>query len=99
MADTIVSDIDHIETHLTVESSGASATELLHQATGLSKQRIKFAMSQGAVWVTRGRNTQRLRPNWLCARATAGHRQAHQQDHLEHDTPRCSTGMQAPGQA
>ena len=61
MADTIVSDIDHIETHLTVESSGASATELLHQATGLSKQRIKFAMTQGAVWLTRGRNTQRLR--------------------------------------
>jgi hypothetical protein len=48
VADTIVSDIDHIETHLTVESSGASATELLHQATGLSKQRIKFAMRSAA---------------------------------------------------
>jgi len=33
----------------------------LQRASGLSKQRIKLAMTQGAVWVTRGRNTQRLR--------------------------------------
>jgi len=34
---------------------------LLHTASGLAKQRIKFAMSQGAVWLTRGLNTRRLR--------------------------------------
>lgn len=34
---------------------------MLQQASGLSKQRIKLAMTQGAVWLTRGRKTQRLR--------------------------------------
>ena len=52
---------DHIETHLSIESQDDSALDLLSRASGLSKQRIKLAMSQGAVWVTRGSNTQRLR--------------------------------------
>jgi len=54
-------DIDHIESHVLVESPEQYPVDLLQQATGLSKQRIKLAMTQGAVWVTRGRNTQRLR--------------------------------------
>jgi len=52
---------DHIETHVLVESPEDGPVDLLQRATGLSKQRIKLAMTQGAVWVTRGRNTQRLR--------------------------------------
>jgi tRNA pseudouridine32 synthase/23S rRNA pseudouridine746 synthase len=52
---------DHIEAHVPVESAGDNAVDLLQQATGLAKQRIKLAMTQGAVWITRGRNTQRLR--------------------------------------
>ena len=52
---------DRIESHITVESPGASPVDLLHEASGLSKQRVKFAMAQGAVWLTRGRNTRRLR--------------------------------------
>ncbi len=44
-----------------IESPQDGAVDLLRQATGLSKQRIKLAMTQGAVWITRGRNTQRLR--------------------------------------
>ena len=52
---------DHIEKHLLIESPEDSPVDLLHQATGLSRQRIKFAMTQGAVWLTRGSNTQRLR--------------------------------------
>ena len=52
---------DVIESHITVESPDASPVDLLQQASGLSKQRVKFAMTQGAVWLTRGRNTQRLR--------------------------------------
>ncbi len=52
---------DHIETHLLIESQEDSALDLLHRASGLSKQRVKRAMSHGAVWVTRGSNTQRLR--------------------------------------
>ena len=50
-----------IESHVTIASPGDSAIDLLQQATGLSKQRIKLAMTQGAVWMTRGSNTQRLR--------------------------------------
>ena len=50
-----------IESHVTVEAPGQNAVELLEAASGLPKQRIKFAMNQGAAWLTRGRNTQRLR--------------------------------------
>ena len=50
-----------IEAHVLIDSAADSPLELLQQSTGLSKQRIKFAMTQGAVWITRGRNTQRLR--------------------------------------
>jgi len=49
------------EAHVVVESSGQNAVDLLQQASGLPKQRIKFAMTQGAVWVTRDSHTQRLR--------------------------------------
>ena len=52
---------DHIEAHVLIESPDDSSLDLLQRATGLSKQRIKLAMTQGAVWMTRGRNTQRLR--------------------------------------
>ena len=50
-----------IESHVTVESPDHDAVTLLRQASGLPKQRIKFAMTQGAVWLTRGGHTQRLR--------------------------------------
>ena len=52
---------DHMELHVRVESSDENAVDLLQRASGLSKQRIKLAMTQGAVWLTRGRKTQRLR--------------------------------------
>lgn len=50
-----------IEHHLQVESTGETAVDLLQRASGLSKGRIKSAMSRGAVWLTRGKSTQRLR--------------------------------------
>lgn len=46
---------------MVVESSDHDAVTLVQQASDLSKQRIKFAMAQGAVWLTRGGHTQRLR--------------------------------------
>ena len=46
---------------MTVSADGSAAISLLHDASGLSRQRVKFAMTQGAVWLTRGRKTQRLR--------------------------------------
>jgi tRNA pseudouridine32 synthase/23S rRNA pseudouridine746 synthase len=53
--------IDHVEAHVSVETPKGDAVYLLQQSTGLSKQRIKLAMKCGAVWLTRGRKTQRLR--------------------------------------
>lgn len=53
--------IDHIEAHVQIESPEDSPIDVLHRVTDLPKQRIKRAMTQGAVWLTRGRNTQRLR--------------------------------------
>jgi tRNA pseudouridine32 synthase/23S rRNA pseudouridine746 synthase len=50
-----------IESHVAVESAGQNAVDLLQQASGLAKQRVKFAMTQGAVWLTRDGHTQRLR--------------------------------------
>ena len=50
-----------IESHVVVEASDQNAVDLLQQASGLAKQRIKFAMTQGAVWLTRADHTQRLR--------------------------------------
>jgi len=52
---------DHIEAHVLIESPEDSSVDLLQQSTGLSKQRIEHVMTQGAVWITRGRSTQRLR--------------------------------------
>ena len=50
-----------IEHHVQVASTGETAVDLLQPASGLSKGRIKSAMSKGAVWLTRGKTTQRLR--------------------------------------
>jgi tRNA pseudouridine32 synthase/23S rRNA pseudouridine746 synthase len=52
---------DHLVAHVSIESAEDSPVDLLQQATGHSKQRIKQAMTKGAVWMTRGRNTRRLR--------------------------------------
>jgi tRNA pseudouridine32 synthase/23S rRNA pseudouridine746 synthase len=49
------------ETHLPVTESGHTAVALLAEQTGLSRQRIKIVMRQGAVWLTTGKRTQRLR--------------------------------------
>lgn len=44
-----------------IESADDNPLDVLQRTTGLAKQRIKLAMTQGAVWITRGRKTQRLR--------------------------------------
>ena len=50
-----------VEAHVVVEAPEPGPPELLQRATGLPKQRIKLAMTRGAVWLTRGRETRRLR--------------------------------------
>jgi tRNA pseudouridine32 synthase/23S rRNA pseudouridine746 synthase len=52
---------NRIEEHIVVESPAGNAVDLLHDASGLSKGQLKAAMNKGAVWLTRGKNTQRLR--------------------------------------
>ena len=52
---------EQTESHVIVQSRDDNAVSLLHRATGISKQKIKSAMTKGAVWLSRGRRTQRLR--------------------------------------
>ena len=50
-----------LEEHIVIEQNDVTAIELLSTATGLPRQRIKQAMQKGAVWLTHGNHTQRLR--------------------------------------
>lgn len=49
------------ETHITVDNSPITAVDLLATETELSKQTIKKIMLKGAVWLTIGKKTQRIR--------------------------------------
>ena len=46
---------------LEVTESGRVAVDLLSQATGLSKQQVKRAMTSGAVWLSNGAKARRVR--------------------------------------
>ena len=47
--------------HITVAHPDSSAVTLLATASGFSKQQIKQLMHSGAVWLTQGKQTKRLR--------------------------------------
>lgn len=49
------------EKHIDVNIHDAVAVDLLAVETGLSKQLVKQLMQKGAVWLTKGKRTQRLR--------------------------------------
>ena len=49
------------EKHIEINNNSAVAVDLLSLETGLSKQQIKQIMQKGAVWLTKGKKTQRLR--------------------------------------
>jgi len=49
------------EKHITISSDHHLAVDLIAAETGLAKQQVKLVMKKGAVWVTRGKNTLRLR--------------------------------------
>jgi len=49
------------EKHIEITDKGLLAVDLLAKETGLSKQKIKLIMQKGAVWVSKGKKTQRLR--------------------------------------
>ncbi len=55
---------DIIELHIPVDDADCTAADRLHEASGLSKERIKQAMHKGAVWLTRDNHkAQRIRRN------------------------------------
>ena len=47
--------------HITATGSGISAIDLLAANAALSKQRLKTAMSHGAVWLESGHGIKRIR--------------------------------------
>lgn len=49
------------EKHIEVPSTGAIAVDLIASNTPLSKQMVKKVMTKGAVWLSKGKHTQRLR--------------------------------------
>jgi tRNA pseudouridine32 synthase/23S rRNA pseudouridine746 synthase len=49
------------EVHIDIVNSESTAVDLLAGKTDLSRQHIKQAMTKGAVWFTRGKNTNRVR--------------------------------------
>jgi len=49
------------EKHIKVNDRGKSAVDILSAKTGLSKQIIKQTMQKGAVWLSRGKTTSRIR--------------------------------------
>lgn len=55
------SSLDRFEKHINVTESGQLAVDILAAETGLPKQQLKKVMLKGAVWLTTGKKTQRLR--------------------------------------
>jgi tRNA pseudouridine32 synthase / 23S rRNA pseudouridine746 synthase len=51
----------HFEKHITVRSTGQNALQILAEQTMLSKQKLKQAMSNGAVWLESAIGIHRLR--------------------------------------
>ena len=49
------------ELKIPVQQGSANAIDLLAESCELSRQQIKQAMSKGAVWLQKGKRTQRLR--------------------------------------
>ncbi|WP_438971370.1 pseudouridine synthase family protein [Methylophaga sp.] len=55
------SSLERFEKHITVTETGQIAVDILAAETCLSKQLLKKVMLKGAVWLTTGKKTQRLR--------------------------------------
>lgn len=52
---------DRLEKHLEVCQNQLTAIDLIAENTSLSRQKIKQAMQKGAVWLTHGKKTNRIR--------------------------------------
>lgn len=47
--------------HITAEDDSTTLADLLAEASGLSRQKVKQVMQKGAVWLTHDRHTRRVR--------------------------------------
>ena len=56
-----ISDTSHAELHITAKTSSQTAVELLAENTPISKQKLKSAMTKGAVWIESSTGIHRLR--------------------------------------
>ena len=52
---------NHIEKHITIDTTTQTALEALSNATDLSKQKIKQTMQNGAIWIETPHGTTRIR--------------------------------------
>ena len=57
----VTPDDEPVEVHVDVASPGDDAVSLLQRSSGLSRTQLKSAMTKGAVWLSRGSRTERLR--------------------------------------
>ena len=55
------SNSSHFESHITIATAGLTALDQLAANTLLSRQKLKKAMANGAVWLESSIGTQRLR--------------------------------------
>lgn len=52
---------DKFEKHLNISNDNLTAIDILSEHTGFSRQKIKQIMQKGAVWLTQGQSTRRIR--------------------------------------
>jgi tRNA pseudouridine32 synthase/23S rRNA pseudouridine746 synthase len=52
---------DKFEKHLHISHDNVTAIDVLAEHTGFSRQKLKLIMQKGAVWLTQGKSTQRIR--------------------------------------
>jgi len=55
------SEPDKLEIHLNISTANVTAIDLLAEQTPFAKQKIKQIMQKGAVWLTEGQSTRRIR--------------------------------------
>ncbi len=58
---TLTENPEKFERHLTIDSSQVTSIDILAEQTGFSRQKIKQIMHKGAVWLTQGKHTRRIR--------------------------------------
>jgi len=61
MTENLKTIADKFEKHLNISNDNLTAIDILSEHTGFSRQKIKQIMQKGAVWLTQGQSTRRIR--------------------------------------